>query len=432
MKINNTLPKKRWHRLAPLVFITYSFAYADRVNFGFAAAGEMGNDLNITSTTLSLLGAIFFLGYFIFQIPGTLYAANKSAKKLIFWSCIGWGAMATATGLVHNVSILYGIRFILGVVEAAVWPSLVVLLSRWFISSERSKANFFLTLGNPITVIWMSIVSGYIMESLGWRLVFIIEGVPAILWAFIWWFLVQDRPKDAKWLTTTEKNIIEDKLKQEQKYIKPVKNYAEAFKSRTVILLCLQYGFWSVGAYGFIMWLPTIINSTPDASMVKTGWLTAIPYLFAVICMFLTSYFSDKILNRKIFIWPSLLIASLALYASYLTGTSNFYLSFIFLVIAGAEIYTPYPNFFTALTEIFPSNVSAGAIALINSFGALGSFGGAYLVGYLNGITQGFDASYMLMSTCLFLAAMLTIIGIPSKKNTETRKLKRPISLLFK
>ena len=213
MKKNMTLAKKRWYRIIPLVFITYSLAYVDRANFGFAAAGGMAEDLNITPSVLSLLGSLFFLGYFFFQIPGTIYAANKSIKKLIFWSCVLWGSLASATGMVDNITILYIIRLLLGVVEAAVWPALIILLSRWFTSSERSKANTFLLLGNPATIIWMSVLSGYLIDSLSWRWMFIIEGGPAVIWAFFWWRLVSDRPKDAKWVSANEKEALEKQYK---------------------------------------------------------------------------------------------------------------------------------------------------------------------------------------------------------------------------
>ena len=138
------LAKKRWYRLIPIVFITYSLAYLDRANFGFAAAGGMADDLHITATMSSLLASLFFLGYFFFQIPGTLYAANKSARRLIFWSLIFWGLLAVATGLVSNIKFLIVIRFMLGVVESAVMPSMLVFLSRWFTKVERSRANTFL------------------------------------------------------------------------------------------------------------------------------------------------------------------------------------------------------------------------------------------------------------------------------------------------
>ncbi|MEO6289312.1 MAG: MFS transporter [Ginsengibacter sp.] len=424
--MTETIAKRRWLYLIPVAFITYSLAYLDRANYGFAAAGGMAKDLNITASMSSLLGSLFFLGYFFFQIPGALYAANKSAKRLIFWSLILWGGLAMATGMVSNVNFLIVIRFMLGVVESAVMPSMLILLSRWFTKSERSRANTFLILGNPVTILWMSILSGYLIRSVGWRWMFILEGLPAIIWAFFWWRLVEDKPNKAKWLSEPEKAALEQKLLQEQEDIKPVKNYAAAFKSRAVILLCLQYAFWSIGVYGFVMWLPSIINAAPDMNIVKTGWLASVPYLLAIIGMISASYFSDKTLNRKIFVWPFLLIGAVAFYSSYLIGPNHFWLSFTLLVIAGGAMYAPYGPFFAIITEILPNNVSGGAIALINSLGALGSFLGAYVVGYLNGATGGFDASYIFMSVSLLLSAILTMIAVKGPGVKEATAIDAP------
>jgi MFS family permease len=144
--------------------------------------------------------------------------------------------------MISNVNALIVIRFLLGVVESAVMPSMLVFLSMWFTKSERSRANTFLILGIPVTILWMSVLSGYLIDSVGWRWMFILEGLPAIIWAFLWWKLVSDRPADAKWLTNDEKNDL-----QAQLVIKPVKNYSVAFSSRIVILLCLQYALWCIG-----------------------------------------------------------------------------------------------------------------------------------------------------------------------------------------
>ncbi len=425
--MDKVLARKRWYRLIPVAFITYSLAYLDRANYGFAAAGGMAEDLNITAAMSSLLGSLFFLGYFFFQIPGALYAANKSAKKLIFWSLILWGALAMATGMVSNVNALIGIRFLLGVVESAVMPSMLIFLSRWFTKAERSRANTFLILGNPVTILWMSVLSGYLINEVGWRWMFILEGFPAILWAFLWWYIVVDKPKNAKWLSNREKSDLQEKLDFEQQNIKPVKNYAEAFKSRIVVMLCLQYALWCIGVYGFVMWLPSILNAAPDANIVTTGWLASVPYILAILGMLLASYFSDKTLNRKAFIWPFLFVGALAFYGSYLVGTSNFWLSFVLLVIAGGAMYAPYGPFFAVITEVLPRNVSGGAIALINSMGALGSFLGAYIVGYLNGTTGGFGASYIFMAGSLFISAVLTMIAI--KKQQPDVALKQVITV---
>jgi sugar phosphate permease len=372
----------------------------------------MQQDLNISTGMSSLLASLFFLGYFFFQIPGAIYAENKSAKKLIFWSLILWGGLATATGLATSVNLLVVIRFMLGVVESAVMPAMLILLSRWFTKTERSRANTFLILGNPVTILWMSIVSGYLIDSVGWRWMFIIEGLPAVIWAFFWWRLVDDQPGDAKWLTAQEKEALEMQMRREQQGIKPVKNYGQAFRSRVVILLCLQYALWCIGVYGFVMWLPSIIKEAPGVSIIATGWLSAVPYLFAIIGMLTASYLSDKTLNRKVFIWPFLLIGAVCFYASYLIGPDQFWISFVLLVVAGAAMYAPYGPFFAVITEILPKNVSGGAMALINSFGALGSFVGAWIVGQLNGATGGFGASYIFMAGSLLLSAILTIVAV--------------------
>ena len=420
--MEKTIAPQRWYRLIPVAFITYSLAYLDRANFGFATAGGMANDLKIDAAMSSLLGSLFFLGYFFFQIPGAIYAARKSAKKLIFWSLILWGAFATATGLINDVSVLIVIRFMLGVVESAVMPAMIIFLSRWFTKAERSRANTFLILGNPATILWMSILSGYLVNSMGWRWMFIVEGLPAVVWAFFWWKLVDDNPKDADWLSIQEKMALDEKLQLEQQGIKPVKNYGEAFRSKAVILLCLQYALWSVGVYGFVMWLPSIIKAAPGMDIVKTGWLSAIPYVFAIAGMFSAAYYSDKTLNRKDYIWPFLLIGSLAFYGSYLAGVQNFWISYVLLIVAGTAMYAPYGPFFAVLTELLPRNVTAGAIALINSFGALGSFAGSYLVGYLYGRTGSFGASYLFMAGSLFLSAIITLVVLKTGHDLKYEK----------
>jgi len=410
------LARARWFRMIPIVFITYSLAYLDRANFGFAAAGGMTEDLHISKGMSSLLGSLFFLGYFFFQIPGAQYAAHKSAKKLIFFSLILWGGLAAATGMVSNVGALIVIRFMLGVVESAVMPAMLILLSQWFTKEERSRANTFLILGNPVTVLWMSVLSGYLVSSLGWRWMFIIQGVPGIIWAFIWWKMIDEKPKDANWLTDEEKRAVDEKLLEEQQGIKPVKNYTEAFKSKEVILLCLQYLLWSLGVYGFVMWLPSIIKAAPDMDIVTTGWLSAVPYILAITGMLAASYFADKTLNRKLFIWPFLVVAAISLFGGYLVGTDHFWVSFTLLVISGGALYAPYGPFFAVITEMLPRNVAGGALGLINSMGALGSFIGSYLVGYLNGVTGNFGASYILMSAAVLLSAFITIVVVKDPK----------------
>lgn len=416
---NIKLAPKRWWYIMPIVFITYSLAYLDRANYSFAAAAGINHDLNITKGMSSLLGALFFLGYFFFQIPGAVYAERKSVKKLIFWCLILWGACASLTGLVSNIPTLMGIRFLLGVVEAAVMPAMLIYISNWFTRAERSRANTFLILGNPVTMLWMAVLSGYLVDAYGWRLMFIIEGIPAIIWAVCWWILVQDKPSQSNWLSDNEKAALQAELDKEQQGIQAVRNYREAFKSRNVIILCAQYFTWSIGVYGFVLWLPSILRNGSNMGIIEAGWLSSVPYLAATIAMILVSWASDKMQNRKLFVWPLLLIGALAFLCSYLLGSSNFWLSYGLLVLAGAAMYAPYGPFFAIIPEMLPKNVAGGAMALINSMGALGSFLGSYFVGYLNSETGSPAASYIFMSCSLFLSVILTIIvKSTSVKNT--------------
>ncbi|MEX9848491.1 MFS transporter [Providencia huaxiensis] len=412
----NTPAASRWWRIMPIVFITYSLAYLDRANYSFAAAAGINADLGITKGMSSLLGSLFFLGYFFFQIPGAIYAEKRSVRKLIFACIFLWGMFASLTGMVSNIPMLVIIRFSLGVVEAAVMPAMLIYISNWFTQSERSRANTFLILGNPVTVLWMSVLSGYLIQAFGWREMFIIEGVPAILWAFFWWRTARDKPNQVNWLSQSEKETLDKILSDEQKNIKPVRNYREAFKSRNVILLCAQYFCWSIGVYGFVLWLPSIIRGASNLGMVETGWLSAVPYLAATMAMILVSWASDRMHNRKLFVWPMLLLGAVCFLGSYLLGSTNFWFSYTLLVIAGAAMYAPYGPFFAIIPEMLPKNVAGGAMALINSMGALGSFFGSWFVGYLNGATGSPSASYMFMGIALLASVFFTLIVKPNQE----------------
>jgi sugar phosphate permease len=405
----STLAIRRWWAIMPIVFITYSLAFLDRANYGFASASGINRDLGIGQGVSSLIGALFFLGNFLFQIPSAIYAERRSTKNLVFVSLILWGACAALTGVVSNVASLMAIRFMLGVVQAAVMPAMLILISNWFTKSERSRANTLLILGNPVTVLWMSVVSGYLVDSFGWRCMFIAEGVPAIAWAVCWGCIVKDKPAQVPWLSSQEKHDLDAALLAEQGTIKPAPNYLEAFRSPAVIKLSAQYFCWSIGVYGFVLWLPSILKNSSRFSMVATGWLSALPYLGAIIAMLAVSWASDMLGTRRTFVWPSLLLGAIAFTVSYAVGATHFWLSYALLVIAGAAMYAPYGPFFAIVPELLPKNVAGGAMALINSMGALGSFVGSYAVGFLNGATGSPAASYAFMSAALFVSVGLTL-----------------------
>ena len=413
--------RKRWWYLLPAVFVTYSFAYLDRANYGLGAAAGLARSLHITDKQNSLLAALFFLGYFIFQVPGAAFARKHSPTRVIFLSLIIWGALASLTGIVHQFWLLAADRFLLGVAESIVFPAMLFLVTQWFTRSERSRANTVLILGNPLTVLWMSAITGYLIESLGWQKTFIIEGIPPICWAVVWILIARDKPSQAGWITPEAAELLETQLALEQLTIAPVDGVRKALLRRDVLLLSFQYFCWSLGVYGFVLWLPTILRQGGALSIQMTGLLSAVPYLAAVLLMLGVSHVSDRTLKREALVWPFLLAAGLALLGSFVFSDKSFVFSFICLVIAGACMYAPYGPFFALVPERVPGNVTAEVLALINSLGALGAFVGSYLVGFLHAATGTERAGYMLMSLSLVCSAVLILKLRPTPVDARIR-----------
>ncbi|GAB3567455.1 MFS transporter [Amycolatopsis endophytica] len=417
-----TLGRQRWMRLIPIVFVTYSLAYLDRSNFSIAAAGGMSEDLGITSSTSGLIAASFFAGYFLLQVPGVLYADRRSVRDLIFWSVLAWGALATLQGLLSSVPLLIVVRFLLGAVEAAVLPALVVLLARWFTKAERGRANAFLILGNPVTVMWLSAASGYLIEATSWRGMFIIEGVPALIWAFYFRAQVRDRPADAPWLAPAERNAVDTAIAAEQAGLAPPTGtrhpLLDALRSRDVLVLSAQYLLWSIGVYGFVFWLPSIVKAGLSAGIGATGLLSAVPYAFAVVAMLLNSRGSDRANRRIRYVWPWLLAGAVTFYGSYLAGHDAFWLSFALLVLAGIAMYAPYGPFFAMIPELLPRRTASVAVALVNAAGALGGFLGTYLVGWLRTATGTDAAAFLMLAGTMAASAVVLFAVRPPEKKT--------------
>jgi sugar phosphate permease len=414
--------RRRWTRVMPAVFVTYSLAYLDRANYGFGAAAGLAHTLQITASRSALLGALFFLGYFLFQVPGAAYARKQSARRLIFWSLIGWGGLAALTGVIRNFWLLAADRFLLGVAESFVMPALLVLLTDWFTRSERSRANTFLILGNPVTVLWMSAITGYLIRAVGWQTAFVLEGIPSIIWAFAWLYLVHDRPDQAPWMSREAQRSITAQLDEEQNALPPVASTREALLNSRVILLSGQFFLWSAGVYGFVLWLPTIIQTGAAQGIEITGLLSAVPYALAIAAMLLTSRLSDRTGERKHFVWPFLLLAGVAFLVSYRVAAQSFWWAYLFLVLAAGGMYAPYGPFYATVPEMLPRNVSGQAMAFINSCGGLGGFFGAWLVGELASRTHGSSASFLAMAGALILSGVIILfLRVPARAESPLR-----------
>jgi sugar phosphate permease len=410
--------RKRWFFLLPAVFVTYSLAYLDRANFGFGAAAGMAATLHITGSRTSLLGSLFFLGYFAFQLPGASVAKRVGVTRLVFVLLIAWGIFAALTGVIHVFWLLALDRVLLGIAESLIFPAMVYLLGSWFTRAERSRANALLILGNPATVLWMSVVTGYLIQAFGWQKTFIIEGLPSIAWAVIWIAIVRDKPSQARWMTPQAAASLEATLALEQASIAAVGSVRKALLRPDVLLLSGQFFFWSLGVYGFVLWLPTMVRQGAALSMSRTGLLSALPYLAAVLLMGFVAHISDKTQRRESLVWPFLAVAGFALLGSFLLAQRSFPLAFACLVLGGACMYAPYGPFFAIVPERLPRNVTAEVLALINSAGALGGFVGTYFVGLLQALTGNSRAGFLLMSIALLCSAIL-FLPMPPRPSTQ-------------
>ena len=401
--------RKRWLYLLPVVFTTYSLAYLDRANYGFGAAAGLAATLHISNSRSALLGALFFLGYFLFQVPGAALARRKSARRLVFFALLSWGILAALTGLLWNFWLLAIDRLLLGVAESFILPAMLIVMNNWFTRAERSRTNTLLLLGNPVTVLWMSAATGFLIHAVGWQMAFVLEGIPSVLWAFVWLYVIRDHPQQAPWMTAESTDHLNQQLEREQWIIPQVANFKSALRNPGVIWLCIQYFFWSLGVYGFVLWLPSVIQKGAALGIGITGLLSGVPYLFAIILMLLVAHFSDRSFRRKRFIWPFLIVSGLALFGSYLTAAHSFWWAYAFLILAGSMMYAPYGPFFAIMPEMMPRNVAGEVTALVNSFGAFGGFIGTWFVGLLAAYTGNSRAGFLLMSSSLIIAGIIIL-----------------------
>ena len=371
---------------------------------GFGAAAGLATSLKISNSRSAFLGSLFFLGYFFFQVPGTAYARRKSVSRLVFYSLVCWGLLAALTGIIREFWLLALDRLLLGVAESLIFPAMLILLTNWFTRQERSRANAILILGNPITVLWMSAVTGYLIKAVGWQAAFVIEGLPSVVWAFVWLSVARDRPEKASWMDPDVCDHLRKELALEQRSIRQTSDLGAALRRPSVLLLCVQFFCWSLGLYGFVLWLPTIIHAGRTQGIETVGLLAAVPYLLAIVLMLLVAHFSDRTLSRKRFVWPFLVLSGVAFLGSYMTADRGFWWAYGFLILAGGCMYAPYGPFWAIIPEMLPSNVAGEILALVNSCGALGAFLGSWLVGWLQAVTGNSRAGFLLMSVALILA----------------------------
>lgn len=407
----------RFARVVPLAFITYALAFLDRQNYGYAES-RLRHDLHLEPWVSSFVASMFFLGYFVFQIPGAAYATHRSLKWLVFWALILWGVLSGLPAVLTSVRLLIADRLLLGAVEGVVLPAMLIYLTRWFTKNERSRASSLLILANPITMAFASVLCGSLIHWFdehpfgrmhGWQMMFIVEGLPSLIWAGFWLALADERPTEAKWLTPMQIAAVQERLDAEQRDVSPVRNYRAAFSDGRVIMLAGMYFFFSASSYGLTMYLPQIVEEGTRRGVAASGVLLAIPYLLAAFSMSAVGYHSDRSLKRKPFVWGSMAVGCAAFTGVYLAGPNHFWLASIALIVVCSCIYTPCGPLWAWMGDILPRNVVGESMALVNSIGALGGWVGINFVGDLKGHFHSSGPAFIFLATSFAVSGALAL-----------------------
>jgi MFS transporter, ACS family, tartrate transporter len=404
-------------RLLPFLFLLYIVAFLDRMNVG-AAALQMPADLGFSASAIGFGAGIFFLGYFLLQIPGALIAERHSARRWIAAVMILWGLLTVLMAFIRTEREFYIVRFVVGAAEAGFFPAVVVYLTHWFRRVDRAKAVAVFYAAMPLSYVIGSPLAGLLLGLSwlglkGWRWLFILEGIPAILLGLITLAYLTDWPSQATWLRPDERDWITTQLDREKKAKQQVRSYTiwQALRHRDVILLTLCYFFATTGNYGIAFWLPTILKRLSGQSDLNVTLLASLPYLAGFLTQQWNGWHSDRTGERRWHAAIPVVLSGLGLFLAIASG-SHVALSILFFTVTGAAYYAFHPAFWAVPTEFLSDTAAAASIGLINSIGNLGGFLGPLTMGYLVSRTRSFTAGlWYLLGSFLISAVLMIAVG---------------------
>jgi D-galactonate transporter len=398
----------------PYMFLLYIVAYLDRVNLSYAWLA-MKDDLRFGDDVYGLGAGIFFIGYFLLEIPGSILVEKWSARGWIARIMVSWGIVAILMGFIHTKPQFYSARFLLGAAEAGFFPGIIVYFSHWFRYEDRAKAVALFMAAIPVANIIGSPVSGLLLGVnwlglAGWRWLFIIEGAPAIIFGVVTIFYLTDRPHQARWLPDDERDWLTGELEREKHAKQATHSYSimQAFRHREVVLLTLAYFFMVTAVYGFNFWLPTILKKVSGSSNLVVTLISALPYCVALVAILLVGWSSDRTKERRWHTALSMIVASIGLLLSVVAHDQTV-LAVLMFCVAGAGMYSYLPGFWALPTSFLTGTAAAASIGLINSIGNLGGFVGPYVVGYLSQATNSYVGGVLYLATSALVAAVLIL-----------------------
>lgn len=409
--------KKAIWRLGPFLGLLYLVAYMDRNNAGFAKL-EMTTALQITEAAFGFAAGIFFIGYLLFEVPSNLLLERFGARKWIARIMVSWGLVAALTAFVQDATQFAIARFILGIAEAGFFPGVLLYLTLWFPRQYRTQVLAVFVLSNPIANAVAAPLSGWMLELHGmwgldgWQLVFLLQGLPAVLLAFVVFFWLPDRPQDARWLDPTEQRWINDTLAAETAATEKKHGrlrLREVFSNgRLWTLIVLFFGV-VFGAYGLGMWLPTIVKSMGDFSNSTTGWLVALPNLCAALVMLPWERAARKQGNIPLQIGITLTITALSLIAA-VAAQGTPILALAALCVGMSALFSTTPLFWSLPPMVLTGTAAAAGLAFINSVGNLAGFAGPYAIGWISETTGSAIWGLLLIAALTLLGATIAFV----------------------
>jgi MFS transporter, ACS family, tartrate transporter len=400
-------------RLLPFLFLLYIISFLDRINISFAGL-DMTRDLGFSDSVFGIGSGIFFAGYALLEIPGSLFVELWSARKWIARIMITWGLVGSLTGFIHTAHQFYWARFILGVAEAGFFPGVVVYLTHWYREQDRARAMATFMSAIPIAQVIGAPISGALnrihwLGLAGWRWLLIWEGAPAVVAGFVALFYLTDRPRDAKWLSEDERAWITDELEREARAKHGQQTSIwRAFASRDVILLTVIYFLGSCAQYGFTLFLPKIIQSLSGYSSFEVAMISALPFLASWPVMMLASWSSDRMGERRWHTAAAYIALGIGLAGSLFT-TGNIALSILMFSLAGIGISARLPAFWTLPAALLGGAPAAASIGAINCIGNLGGFAGPSLLGALSSGTGSYSSGMSVLAGASIVAAILVL-----------------------
>jgi ACS family tartrate transporter-like MFS transporter len=415
-------------RLMPFLIVAYLLAYVDRANLGIAKL-QMQGDLGFTDATIGFGAGIFFLGYFLLEIPGSLIVERWSARKWFARIMISWGLVAALSGFITTPQQFYVSRFVLGAAEAGFFPGVIVYLSHWFRYDDRTRAKSWFMMTQPLSIVVGTPLSRWILENVhwhglhGWRWVFVLEGVPSILCGVMALYYLPDRVPQARWLPDEEKDWLVGELKKEEqdRSASGRIRVVDAFRHPQTALLIAVLFLVVAGNQAILFFLPSITENMNGMSIAWRTVITVLPYLCSMAGILLNGFSSNLTGERRWHTAVPILMTAAALAFAILAG-DRLALVIAFFCLLGFSCQAYLPPFWTLPTGYLGKSAAAAAIGTINSFGNLGGFVGPYIFGYLRAATGRYESGLWFLTGCMLASGLLATqirVGNSRKNNEE-------------